>query len=92
MTPEDALRAAGLELPSPPGNVANYRMAVGVGTLLFVSGHGPVVEGGPAHTGRLGDDLDVEGGRRAAESVTLNLLASLKQELGSSRGSPASSS
>jgi enamine deaminase RidA (YjgF/YER057c/UK114 family) len=57
-------------------------MTVRSGALLFVSGHGAFVDGQPAHIGRLGADLDVDAGRRAAAAVTLNLLATLKAELG----------
>jgi enamine deaminase RidA (YjgF/YER057c/UK114 family) len=81
MTPEERLGAAGFALPAAHPIVANYAMTVRTGPLLFVSGHGPFVDGQPAHVGRLGADLDVEGGRRAAEVVILNLLATVKAEL-----------
>ena len=35
------------------------------------------------HTGRLGEDLAVEDGRLAAQAVMLNLLATVRAELGS---------
>lgn len=83
MTPEEALDRAGLALPEVNRPVANYVMSVRTGPLLFVSGHGAFVEGRPVHTGRLGEDLAVEDGRLAAQAVMLNLLATVRAELGS---------
>ena len=52
------------------------------GSLLFVAGHGPFVGGKIAHTGKLGAELTVEAGRKAAEVTTMNILGTLKAELG----------
>ena len=82
MTPEEALSVLGLELPEPPPAVGNYVGAVRVGNLLFVSGHGPFEKGRPAFVGKLGRELSVEEGQRAAQLVALNMLASIKAELG----------
>ena len=57
-------------------------MTVRTGSLLFVSGHGPIVEGKPAYTGKLGADITFETGQEAAAVVVLNMLATLKAELG----------
>jgi enamine deaminase RidA (YjgF/YER057c/UK114 family) len=82
MSPEEILHAEGIELPAPSPAVANYVRAVRVGSLVFVSGHGPFVDGKPAYVGKLGSQLTVEEGRKAAEQVTINILATLKAELG----------
>lgn len=82
MNPEEILRIEGVELPAAGAPVANYVRAVRAGSLVFVSGHGPMVDGKPAVTGKLGADLDLAAGRKAAEIVTLNILATLKAELG----------
>lgn len=82
MTPEEILRADGIEIPETGAPVANYVRAVRVGSLVFVSGHGPMAGGKPVHVGKLGKDVGLEEGRRAAELVTLNILATLKEELG----------
>ena len=79
---EDKLRELSLELPEPPKPVANYTGAVTVGNLVFVSGHGPSKDGQLVYRGKLGRDLDVEQGQKAAELVMLNALASLKREIG----------
>jgi enamine deaminase RidA (YjgF/YER057c/UK114 family) len=82
MSPEEILRAEGIEVPAPSPAVANYVRAVRVGSLMFVSGHGPMSDGKPAYVGKVGLDLSVDEGRRAAELVTLSILATLKAELG----------
>ena len=83
MTPEDRLERAGYTLPAPTVPVGNYVMAVRTGSLLFVSGHGAFNDGKPLHIGRLDDDLSTEDGRLAAETVMVNLLATVRNELGS---------
>ena len=82
MNPEERLEGEGLTLPTSHPPVANYASTVRTGALLFVSGHGAFADGKPIHTGKLGSDVTVEGGQRAAEAVVLNILGTLKTELG----------
>ena len=85
MEAEKKLEELGLTLPPIPTPVANYLPLVRTGNLLFVSGHGPgVLKDGSASfiQGKLGKDLDVEQGYDAAKQVMLNILQSMKQELG----------
>jgi enamine deaminase RidA (YjgF/YER057c/UK114 family) len=49
---------------------------------MFLSGHGPVVDGRAAIRGKLTRDLSLDEGRRAAELTVLSLLSTLKSELG----------
>lgn len=81
-TPEERLRERGLRLPSPHAPVGSYRMARRVGDLLWVSGHGAFDDGVPVHVGRLGDTLTTAEGAVAARDVMLQLLATVKGELG----------
>jgi enamine deaminase RidA (YjgF/YER057c/UK114 family) len=81
-TPEARLQELGLELATPPPAAANYIGAVTVGDLVFVSGHGPYRGGEYAYRGKLGADLDVAAGQEAARLTMVNLLASLKAEVG----------
>lgn len=85
MHAERKLEALGLSLPPIPQPAANYVPLVRTGNLLFVSGHGPgVVTDGKLSfiQGKLGKDLNVEQGYDAARQVMLNILQSVKQELG----------
>ncbi|MDX2039430.1 MAG: RidA family protein [Isosphaeraceae bacterium] len=72
----------GLTLPPAPKPVATYLTAVRHGNLLYVSGHGPLRPDGTMHTGRLGDNLDIEGGQAAARQTGLAILATLRSHLG----------
>jgi enamine deaminase RidA (YjgF/YER057c/UK114 family) len=83
MSIEQRIRELGLELPEPPKPVAAYIPAVRVGNLLFTSGMGPLLGGRVTMTGKVGSDLTVEQGYEAARQTMLNLLAVVKQELGS---------
>ncbi|MEO0248819.1 MAG: RidA family protein [candidate division WOR-3 bacterium] len=79
---ERKLKQLGFTLPTPPAPVANYVRAVRTGDLVFLSGAGPVTEGGVWIKGKLGADLKVEDGYKAAQLCALNLLSGLKAEIG----------
>jgi len=51
--------------------------------MAHVSGHGPLRADGSYITGRVGADLDIDGGREAARYTALAMLSSLKFALGS---------
>jgi enamine deaminase RidA (YjgF/YER057c/UK114 family) len=65
----------------PP--VGNYVAAVRTGNLLFLAGHGPVRVDGTMVTGKVGADLDLAAARDAARLVALNLVTTVRRELGS---------
>jgi len=81
-TVEARLRDLGFELPPPPPASGNYVGAIRAGHLVFVSGHGPVKDGELIYRGKLGQDMDIDTAREAAQLVMLNALASLKAEIG----------
>src|SRR3954452_3793547 len=83
MGAEARLAGLKLELPPAPKPVANYDTAVRIGSMLYVSGHGPLRPDGTLHTGRLGDDLDVPAGQAAAKQTGLAILATVRHHLGS---------
>ncbi len=70
-------------LPPAPQPAGRYQEITRSGTMLVTSGHGPTAAPGVPMTGTLGLDLEVEEGRRAAESTMLAVLSSLQAELGS---------
>lgn len=82
MTIENRLRELQIVLPEVQP-VGNYLPAVRVGNLLFISGQLPKAEGKIAYKGRVGRDLNLESARRAAKSCVANILAVVRQELGS---------
>jgi enamine deaminase RidA (YjgF/YER057c/UK114 family) len=77
-TAEARLADAGLELPPLRPKAGAYVGWVRAGDLVFLSG-----QGADGHVGRVGDDLDLEAGRRAARDCMLNLLAQTRDALGS---------
>ena len=83
MTAEDRLAELGIELPEPPSPVASYVPVVVVGDLAFCSGQVPMDSGKLMWSGKLGSDLDVPDGSRAARRCALQSLAALRRELGS---------
>jgi enamine deaminase RidA (YjgF/YER057c/UK114 family) len=84
MSAEARLKQLGITLPAPNRPMAKYKMAVRVGNLLYLSGHGPVqVTPDTPVTGRCGQDLTLEQGRLSARSVGLAILSTLRDHLGS---------
>jgi enamine deaminase RidA (YjgF/YER057c/UK114 family) len=81
-TPEERLQQLGVDLPPPLAPVAAYVPCVRTGSLVYVSGQVPLVEGRPSHTGRLGGGVSLEDGAAAARRCAINVLAALKAELG----------
>lgn len=75
---EEALAARGLVLPTPPTPIANFLPYAVHDGLVFLAGQVNEWNGSVPYLGKVGTELDVEAGRRAAELCALNLLACLK--------------
>lgn len=82
-TPEENLQKLGLELPPTPTPRGVYKPFVIVGDLIYVAGHGPYLKDGGLMKGKIGSEVDVETGIRAAEQTGLAILATLKSAVGS---------
>ncbi len=83
MTPEERLKEKGLVLPERRQPIGNYVGCVRTGNLVFLSGHGPDRQGEPPKwRGKVGKDLTMEQGYAAAQDVAMNLLTTLKNEIG----------
>ena len=80
---EQRLKELGIELPAPPEPFGTYVEAVRTGNLLFLSGMLPTQGREAKFVGRVGAELDVESGRKAACLAALNVLAVARQHLGS---------
>jgi enamine deaminase RidA (YjgF/YER057c/UK114 family) len=81
--PEARLKEMGITLKVPDEPTANFVLAVQVGNLVFLSGHGPMQENGEYMQGKVGLDLDVAQGAAAARLTGISLLSSLKAQIGS---------
>ena len=76
------LRELGLVLPKPPTPLGAYVEVSKVGSLLFLSGTLPLVDGKLAISGRLGANLSVDQGCEAARLASLNALAAAQEHVG----------
>ena len=88
---EKRLEELGITLPAPPPPRANYDICCytpGVThdkEIMYVSGHLPILNDGTLLTGCVGPESGgktVEEGREAARQAALNLISTLKNELG----------
>ncbi|HWL42090.1 MAG TPA: RidA family protein [Ilumatobacter sp.] len=77
----DRLRGAGLDLPGARPPAGAYASVVVDGDHVYTSGAVSVREG-VVVAGRLGDDVDVAGGQRAAALACLQALANIEAEVG----------
>src|SRR5437870_7687275 len=80
-TAEQRLRQLGINLPAPPEPFGIYAEAVQTGNLLFLTGMLPTVGREAKFIGRIGAELDVETGRKAAYLAAINALAVARQNL-----------
>jgi len=80
---EQRLEELGIKLPAPPEPFGTYAEAVQTGNLLFLTGMLPTEGRVAKFMGRVGAELDVETGRKAAYLAALNGLAVAREYLGS---------
>lgn len=73
----------GLILPPAPKPIGVYKPFLIDGNHLFVSGHGPLQQDGTFMVGRIGDTMNMEEGKVAAQQVGLTILATIIANLGS---------
>jgi enamine deaminase RidA (YjgF/YER057c/UK114 family) len=83
VTPEQRLKELGIKLPAPPEPFGTYAEAVQTGNLVFLTGMLPSEGREAKFIGRVGSELDVQAGRKAAHLAALNALAVARQHLGS---------
>ena len=81
MSVRERLAELGLRLPPVFPPAANYLGCVVDGDLVYVGGHGPI-DGDEVVIGKVGGNLTVDEGRRAARMTALSILATLEAELG----------
>jgi enamine deaminase RidA (YjgF/YER057c/UK114 family) len=82
-SPEARLKTLGLQLPPPPKPIASYVPAVRTGNLIFLAGQGPMADGKPTITGKVGADVTEEAANKAARATILTQLSVLRAEIGS---------
>ena len=84
MSAEENLKKLGIDLGTVSAPVANYVNAVRTGNLLYLAGKGPRPDAsGVRPKGKVGREYTAEQAYQHARSVGLDLLAVMRQELGS---------
>ncbi len=85
ITPADAesrLAELGVTLPSAPAAAAAYMPVMRAGDLLYTAGQVASSGGELVASGRLGAEVDLEGGQACARQCAVNVIAQLRTELG----------
>ncbi len=82
-TADQRFKNTGLILPPAPAPLAVYKPFIIDGKHLYVSGHGPLQNDGSLIIGRIGDDMDFEQGKLAAQQVGLTILSTITKNVGS---------
>jgi enamine deaminase RidA (YjgF/YER057c/UK114 family) len=82
-TVEKRLTDLGIVLPTPTAPIANYVAFVRTGNFMVVSGQLCLDgDGKLVAKGKLGAEVSIEDGQRAARACAINLLAHIKAGLG----------
>ena len=82
-SPEARLRELGVELPEPPEALGSYTPVHLVGDLLYTSGTLPMWNGELRGEGIVGEGVSVADAAAAARLCMLNILALVRERLGS---------
>ena len=83
MDADTRFAALSLELPPAPKPMGLYKPMAIVGSVGYLSGHGPLRPDKSLILGKVGAELSLEQGKLAARQTGLALLATLKSQLGS---------
>ena len=79
MNAEENIKKLNLILPKAPDPVGSYVATKKSGQLLFVSGQISMDNKGNLIKGKLGKDLDVDAGYKAAERCAISIIAQVKK-------------
>ena len=82
MTYDDKLKKINIKLPEAKAPVGNYVATKIVGKLLFISGQVSITKNAELITGKIGKDLSLEQGYKAAERCGLSIVAHAKNSCG----------
>jgi len=82
MSTEEILKKLDIELPNAPEPVGAYVAFKKTGKLIFISGQLPISKDGKTIKGKIGKDLSIEDGQKAAKYCAINILAQAKKATG----------
>lgn len=75
---EVRIRTLGYALPAPAAPIASFVPYTVQGDMVFVSGQLPLGPSGLQHLGKLGAEISLEEGQKAAALCALNVVAQLR--------------
>ena len=78
---ENKLKELNITLPKAPDPVGAYVAYKKIDNLLFISGQLPISSDGKIIKGKIGKDLNLEDGQKAATLCVLNILAQVHKAL-----------
>jgi enamine deaminase RidA (YjgF/YER057c/UK114 family) len=81
---EERLAALGITLPTGVAPAANYVPARRTGPYVYIAGQVPTADGKDQFVGKLGREVSLEDGQKAARLCAINILAQLRAALGGS--------
>ena len=79
---EEKIKSLNINLPQPKAPVGAYVATKIIGKLLYISGQISIDENSKLITGKVGKDLNLEEGYRAAERCGLSIVAHVKNACG----------
>jgi len=79
MTPSENLKKLNIVLPNAPDPVGAYVAFKIIGKLIFISGQLPIGNDGKLIKGKIGKDLSLEDGQKAAKFCAINILSQAKK-------------
>jgi enamine deaminase RidA (YjgF/YER057c/UK114 family) len=81
---EARLAQLGVTLPKAAAPAANYVPARRSGNLVYIAGQVPTADGKDQFVGKLGREVSIEDGQKAARLCAINILAELRSAMGGS--------
>lgn len=79
---DERLKELGIELPEAPKPAAVYIPTQQTGNLVYTSGQDCKADGELLYKGKLGKELTIEQGQKAARQTAINCLSVLKARIG----------
>ena len=78
---EENIKQLGIEIPDMPNALANYVPYKLSDSIVYVSGQAPVMNGKLIYKGKVGNDISIEDGIKAAELCCINIISILKESI-----------
>ena len=78
---EENIKQLGIEIPNMPSALANYVPFKISDNIVYVSGQAPVKNGDLIYKGKVGTDLSINDGIKAAELCCINIISALRTSI-----------